>query len=78
MRYFRELELEDFRDLLTPSEYKSCKKVKSIRPTWFGRYYHASGERRAESRERRAVIWRAVSDEKPIIVKDISYFRNYY
>ena len=36
-----------------------------------GRYYHASGERRV-------VIWRAVSDEKPIIVKNISYFRNYY
>ena len=36
-----------------------------------GRYYHASGERRA-------VIWRAVSDEKPIIVKNISYFRNYF
>ena len=30
-----------------------------------GRYYHASGERRA-------VIWRAVSNEKPIIVKNIS------
>ena len=36
-----------------------------------GRYYHASGERRA-------VIWRAVSNEKPIIVKNISYFRNYF
>ena len=35
MRYFGERELEDFRDLLTPSEYKSCKKVKSSRPTWF-------------------------------------------
>ena len=28
--------------------------------------------------ERRAVIWRAVSDEKPIIVKNISYFRKYF
>ena len=37
----------------------------------YGRYYHASGEWRA-------VIWRAVSDEKPIIVKNISYFRNYF
>ena len=36
-----------------------------------GRYYHASGERRA-------VIWRAVSNEKSIIVKNISYFRNYF
>ena len=36
-----------------------------------GRYYHASGEQRA-------VIWRAVSNEKPIIVKNISYFRNYF
>ena len=36
-----------------------------------GRYYHASGERRA-------VIWRAVSNEKPIIVKNIAYFRNYF
>ena len=33
---------------------------------------------RAESGERRAVIWRAVSNEKPIIVKNISYFRNYF
>ena len=38
--------------------------------TPIGRYYHASGERRA-------VIWRAVSNEKPIIVKNISNFRNY-
>ena len=35
-------------------------------------------EWRAESGERRAVIWRAVSNEKPIIVKNISYFRNYF
>ena len=28
--------------------------------------------------ERRAVIWRVVSNEKPIIVKNISYFRNYF
>ena len=39
--------------------------------TRIGRYYHASGERRA-------VIWRAVSNEKPIIVKNISYFRKYF
>ena len=39
--------------------------------TAHGRYYHASGEQRA-------VIWRAVSNEKPIIVKNISYFRNYF
>ena len=24
------------------------------------------------------VIWRVVSNEKPIIVKNISYFRNYF
>ena len=28
--------------------------------------------------ERRVVIWRTVSDEKPIIVKNISNFKNYY
>ena len=36
-----------------------------------GHYYHASIEQRA-------VIWRAVSDEKPIIVKNISNFWNYF
>ena len=28
--------------------------------------------------ERRAVIWRVVSNEKPIIVNNISNFRNYF
>ena len=36
-----------------------------------GRYYHASIERRA-------VIWRAVSNEKPKIGKNISNFENYF
>ena len=46
--------------------------MRCIESVWnLGRYYHASGERRA-------VIWRAVSDEKPIIVKNFSYFRNYF
>ena len=36
-----------------------------------GRYYHVSIEWRA-------IIWRAVSNEKSIIVKNISNFRNYF
>ena len=54
------------------------KPHKEKKPSWKTKGTLLPCERRAKSGEWRAVIWRAVSNEKPIIVKNISNFRNYF
>ena len=35
IRYYGGLKLEDFKDLLTSTEFKSCAKVRQSRSAWF-------------------------------------------
>lgn len=35
IRYYGGLKLEDYKDLLTVEEYRTCLKVKKAKPTWF-------------------------------------------